>query len=357
MPLRIKVTPSDDQGPIAEATVVAAVTDPSGKVRRFKIPDEGLGDDPSGGDGIYEDDVWGTSLPGTYKINVTATGVKHDGSPLTMTGSSTVELAAGVDSDRDGVTDQAENLLGLDPNNPADGEADLDWDRLTLAQELAAGTNWMNPDTDGGGELDGDEVKAGKDPLDPSDDAPKPSCYHPASTAFPTPSYGPDASFPRDEALENALPKTVLGYPTQRFSIVGDAAVQDFWLGAIPKILVVCTGKQDPDVTLGVAVVSGGPLNNLIVEAVKIRGVTGAQMERAYLDFEPYSLDLRPPEVRTVAGKSYRIYNNTEPIYTTSDTIYVLFTVPEGDGAASPTPYASPIATTTVFDDIVRQLP
>jgi hypothetical protein len=170
-PLDINVTPSDDEGPIANATVEAVVTDPSGKVRHFAIPDAGLGDDPFARDGIYASDVWGTSIPGTYGISVTASGVGHDGSPFTLTSSRTIDLAPGVDTDGDGITDQAEVLIGLDPNNPSDAQIDLDQDGLTWAQELAAGTDWLSVDTDGGGEPDGSEVARGLDPLSPTDDA------------------------------------------------------------------------------------------------------------------------------------------------------------------------------------------
>jgi hypothetical protein len=48
---------------------------------------------------------------------------------------------------------------------------DADGDRLSDAHEISLGTDPNNPDTDGGGRTDGDEVKTdGTDPLDPSDD-------------------------------------------------------------------------------------------------------------------------------------------------------------------------------------------
>jgi hypothetical protein len=49
-----------------------------------------------------------------------------------------------------------------------DPNADPDHDGLTNAQELALGTNPINPDTDGDGFSDGHEVGIGTNPLDPN---------------------------------------------------------------------------------------------------------------------------------------------------------------------------------------------
>lgn len=68
-----------------------------------------------------------------------------------------------VDADGDGVTDEREAELGLDP-----AVGDSDGDRLADGDELALGTDPAVPDTDGDRYLDGDEVTEGKDPLDPA---------------------------------------------------------------------------------------------------------------------------------------------------------------------------------------------
>jgi hypothetical protein len=57
------------------------------------------------------------------------------------------------------------------PNDPSDRKADPDGDGLGNLEEFLAGSNPMNPDTDGGGVPDGWEVKYGLDPTNPDDDA------------------------------------------------------------------------------------------------------------------------------------------------------------------------------------------
>lgn len=48
-----------------------------------------------------------------------------------------------------------------------DGAADVDADHLTSSEEAALGTDPEDPDSDGDGYLDGDEVLEETDPLDP----------------------------------------------------------------------------------------------------------------------------------------------------------------------------------------------
>lgn len=64
------------------------------------------------------------------------------------------------DTDSDGLTDQRERELGLDPANP-----DMDGDGLSDGQEvLTYNTNPTNPDTDGDTYNDGVEVQGGYNP-------------------------------------------------------------------------------------------------------------------------------------------------------------------------------------------------
>ena len=75
-------------------------------------------------------------------------------------------LTFNLDSDRDGdgIPDYREINLGLDPDYPLDGLADDDHDGLSLAGELAAGSNPALGDTDGDGMGDGAEVLNGYSP-------------------------------------------------------------------------------------------------------------------------------------------------------------------------------------------------
>ena len=98
------------------------------------------------------------------------------------------ELTAGTDplnpdSDGDGVLDGTEVTDGTNPNDPCEleiasqtvtpsaawGSLDCDNDGLTNDEELTAGTDPLNPDSDGDGVLDGTEVADGTNPNDPCD--------------------------------------------------------------------------------------------------------------------------------------------------------------------------------------------
>ncbi|MFA5954129.1 MAG: hypothetical protein WC817_01150 [Patescibacteria group bacterium] len=61
--------------------------------------------------------------------------------------------------------------LQLQGQGPASPEDDSDQDGLSNAQEITAGTDPQNPDTDGDGLFDGEEVRSfGTDPLKPDTD-------------------------------------------------------------------------------------------------------------------------------------------------------------------------------------------
>jgi hypothetical protein len=77
------------------------------------------------------------------------------------------------DPDSDGLANKWEILFGYDPRNPdsdgnslPDGQEDPDNDRLTNLQELARHTNPLNADTDGDGWSDEAEVTGSGNPLD-----------------------------------------------------------------------------------------------------------------------------------------------------------------------------------------------
>lgn len=78
----------------------------------------------------------------------------------------TLKVVLSGDSDGDGIPDDLEVSLGLDPNDPVDALADPDEDGLPTGQELDLGLDPFDPDTDGDDLSDGDEVNVfGTQPL------------------------------------------------------------------------------------------------------------------------------------------------------------------------------------------------
>jgi len=71
----------------------------------------------------------------------------------------TIPPPSGVDTDKDGLSDAAEAVIGTDPT-----DNDSDDDGLNDGAEFLAGTNPLVVDSDGDGISDGDEVSAGTDP-------------------------------------------------------------------------------------------------------------------------------------------------------------------------------------------------
>ena len=76
-----------------------------------------------------------------------------------------INIALSGDTDGDGIPDDVELRLGMNPNNPADAQEDPDHDGLTNLQEYRLGTDMRDPDSDGDGLSDGQEVKFGTNPL------------------------------------------------------------------------------------------------------------------------------------------------------------------------------------------------
>ena len=125
------------------------------------------------------------------------------------------------DFDHDGVSNAWEVYWGLDPKNPhsrdakiLDGDLDMDADGLSNKREEAAGTNPLKADTDGDGWTDEAEVSGESDPLDPNS-TPKlfivanPSPLQIGLPRFTLTGTGPNAI----GALVVAQPRVTIGLP------------------------------------------------------------------------------------------------------------------------------------------------
>jgi len=100
---------------------------------------------------------------GVHTITLQAT----NSAALTATTQITLEIKA--DYDADGIPDDQEAALGLNPLVQTDAYSDADDDGLTFIAELNRGTDPNNPDSDGDGRTDGQEVIDGTNPavIDP----------------------------------------------------------------------------------------------------------------------------------------------------------------------------------------------
>jgi hypothetical protein len=120
---------------------------------------------------------YGTSDPAVADISATGLvtavtpgqvtiSVDNDEATDETPGSESFELVVYDPGDLDGdrLPDTWETANGLDPTTAADARADLDQDALSNDLEYEHGTGASNPDTDGDGRLDGDEVRLGLDP-------------------------------------------------------------------------------------------------------------------------------------------------------------------------------------------------
>lgn len=126
-----------------------------------------------------------TLAAGTHQITLQATDSNG------QTGVDTITLAVIADRDGDGLPDAYE--IAHPPLNPDldDSQEDPDHDGLPNQNEYFHGTKPDIADTDQGGINDGDEVRFGRNPLNPSDDTlptPAPTATTPTpDTATPTP--------------------------------------------------------------------------------------------------------------------------------------------------------------------------
>lgn len=195
LPVTVLATLSDVHGGIAGLEVRAAVANPDGSVNRLTLYDDGAHDDASPNDGVYgnrytKTPFWSSGgVPdypagdptgdwGSYSVSVQAAGFSNHGEAFErleergfhVTEFPTVPWLCSPDQDGDLIADRWEDLYGLDSSDPGDALEDPDLDGLTNREEFMAGTIPLDGDTDDGGESDGSEVAAGRDPLFDNDD-------------------------------------------------------------------------------------------------------------------------------------------------------------------------------------------
>jgi hypothetical protein len=102
--------------------------------------------------------------PGSHRATIRPPLADLAGNPLASAVSWDFLVIGSEDADSDGVPDNVEGLLGLDPKNPdsdgdgiRDGDEDPDQDGLTTSWELAFGLDPRSKDTNDNGILDPDE--------------------------------------------------------------------------------------------------------------------------------------------------------------------------------------------------------
>lgn len=204
-PVTILVNLNDSRGGIPGLDLVASIrfgvnsrcVGVKNPTNRLILYDDGGHEDGLAGDGIYGNVYFRTPCysageedaapdfpgwpfkgqSGAYQVTVTARGKSNYGDPFVRYITRSFQVYEYVnqecrpDQDKDGLPDRWEDLHGLDKTDPADAALDPDNDRLTNLEEFYNGTLPFNPDTDRGGEADGSEVAAGRDPLYTRDDA------------------------------------------------------------------------------------------------------------------------------------------------------------------------------------------
>jgi hypothetical protein len=101
-----------------------------------------------------------------------------------LSASTQITLEIKPDYDADGIPDDQEGGLGLNPLIQTDAYSDADSDGLTFIAELNRGTDPALPDSDGDGRIDGQEVIDGSDPA--VNDPPRPNVLNvwPLSMTF-----------------------------------------------------------------------------------------------------------------------------------------------------------------------------
>lgn len=243
-----------------------------------------------------------------------------------------------VDSDGDGIRDQVENRNGMDPDDPADGTVDADSDGLSMSRELGdLATDPFDYDSDDGGEGDGTEVDAGRDPRNANDDKMAASCVT-DETLVDSDRFRPQPNAARAPDLEAMLPDEVLGERMDKASITGTPLLHPFWPGWLWYALVECTGGFGP--ALEVAYASASNWGGLAVVAIRIERaedgklipVPAQDVADAFLHrISPGSEDEMGPRPFELAGRTAMVTDSGLLIYPHDDVLFMMMTLAYGD--------------------------
>lgn len=153
--------------------------------------------------------------------------------------------------------------------DPEDG----DLDGLGFADEERLGTSPYDPDSDYGGELDGAEVAAGRNPLDEADDVPPETCIPPDAKRWD--GSAPDETPPAAPELEALIPPVIGNEVVQVASMRGLPRVYGFF-NFFWDSLLVCAGGQPDDLSHAIGV--RGELPGLAILAIHVDGTDPATL-------------------------------------------------------------------------------
>ena len=204
---------------------------------------------------------------------------------------------------------------------------DLDNDGLTDDQEATYGTERYSWDTDYGGEPDGSEVAAGRDPLESEDDQPDSGCVPQGATAFED-GVGSDELVPVPE-LEALIPGNVNGHRLSITSTEGLPRLYGFfnyfWDG-----LLLCAGGQPADLAHamgGFALASSdegfGSASLYVVFAIRVDGVTGERLAQQHVsEMVRQGGGQIVAARRTYEGRDYVLLSQGGAVYHAGDVMF-----------------------------------
>jgi hypothetical protein len=291
----------------------AQITRPDGSTRRVALPDAGGGFGRMSADHVIGTYWPGGLEPGTYIVEIEVSIAIGD-RDARREARHAVYLAPGRDRDGDGLPDPLEERYGLDPADPQDAEQDHDNDGLGLVAELEESTDPGTWDTDGGGESDGSEAAADRDPLEDADDVPAVTCIPEDAERFDPSS--PEESPPAAPEVEAVLPDELHGQRLEIGSMRGlprSYGFFNYWWDA----LLICVDAEPDD--LAHAVASAAGLDQHFIFAIQIDGHTGDELVDAYTgDLEIATQGQLRVEARTFSGTRYTVVSEgDEPMEAT----------------------------------------